>query len=421
MWHRILYVLTVPVRRIGDILIFLRTLVVNLTVISVVVALVALTGIELRRNPVIIEEIGLPPQLTARGLSGTVAAHRLWDAITDIQTISGTFKDQASLTTIGRQIDVVDPDTGLSLQGLTQMLRTLLGLPQTRIAGEVVCETARCDWAGLRLRLRIFAPEGMEVRNVGLVGGHSPGDYFHRAAMETMKVIDPYTLAVFHKNKDTSDRSAASRLARDLIARGHPQRAWAANLLGILSADSGDRDAAIQWYQKSIAFSDADGLDDFALPWSNWGNVLGDLEHEYDAIGKFRQAIEIDPLYAPAWAGMGHALAILERYEEAVESLERATAIDPQFALAWYRWGKALSDLERPAEATEKFRRATEIDPDYALAWYHSGSALEKIGRHPEARASFRRAMEIDPEIASANRKRMPSEGFGGNFGGVFR
>ena len=178
-------------KRIGEGLTFLRGLIVNLAVICAVVALFVLTVLELRREPVIIEEIKLPPQLEERGYGGGVVSHRLWDAITAIQDNSTTISERVILNTWNRQIDFVESGSGLSYQGLAQLTREIFGIPQRRIGGEVICEAADCSWSQLRLRLRIFAYGQAKTIDVGLVGGRGTSDYFSRAAVETMRALDP--------------------------------------------------------------------------------------------------------------------------------------------------------------------------------------------------------------------------------------
>lgn len=380
-------------KTIGDGATWVRTQLINLSVILALAALAALTVAEFLRNPVIIEEIGLPPPLTERGYNGNVVAHRLWDAITEIQTEAGTIKEQASLTTLGRQLDVVEPGTGLSLQGLTQMLRALFGRPQTRIAGEVICETSACDWSGLRLRLRIFTADGMQIRDLGLLGGHGTRDYFHRAAVETMKMIDPYSLAAYYYDRD---RRAGEEIARHLIATRHRHRAWAANLLG--NALSGTPDAAIAMYARSIKFAKEDEIQKFVLPWIGWGNRLSALGHHEEALEKYREATELDPDFAYAWVGWGSSLGSLGRHEEALRVYRRATEFHPYYVNAWNEWGNRLSALERYDEAIDKYRRATELDPNYAHPWNNWGNSLNALGRYQEALEKFSRATELDLE-----------------------
>ncbi|MCA8881962.1 MAG: tetratricopeptide repeat protein [Rhodobacteraceae bacterium] len=383
------------VTRIGEALGFLRTLIVNLAVIAAVVALVVLTVAELRRQPVIIEEISLPPALTARGYSGAVAAQRLWDAITRVQQDSGTLKEQAALTTVGRQIDIVEPGTGLSLQGLTQMLRALLGLPQIRIAGDVTCETAVCDWSDLRLRLRIFTETGMELRDVGLLGARGTADYFHRAALEAMAVIDPYSLATYRYHLP-GGRSEAERIARDLIATSHPQRAWAATLLGIIAQDQGRHEEAIRNYERATLYAKTDGVRHFVNPWNGWGKSLGALGRNDEAVEKYRRATEIDPEYAYAWYGWGYSLTKLGRYDEAIPAFERASALDPGYGAPVNAWAYVLSKLGRHADALPKFEEALAIDPGNRLtAQNWAESLVHHLDADPAARCE--RAKEFAP------------------------
>jgi hypothetical protein len=195
-------------KQIGEGLNLLRGLIVNLVVIGALVALFLLTILELRREPVIIEEIKLPPQLEERGYGSGVASHRLWDSITAIQDNSSTISERFIMHTWDRQIDFVESGSGLSFQGLAQLIREIFGLPQRRIGGEVICEAADCSWSQLRFRVRIIVNKQPHFIDLRVVGGRGTSDYFTRAAVETMRVLDPYSLAVYYYRK--TDYSSAT-------------------------------------------------------------------------------------------------------------------------------------------------------------------------------------------------------------------
>jgi len=121
----------------------------------------------------------------------------------------------------------------------------------------------------------------------------------------------------------------------------------------------------------------------------------------------FEQAIEKDPLYAPAHAGLADAYLILWAYgyarpqevipkarAAALKSLELdETLVEGHTSLA-----RILSDFDWDWGAADKeYRRAIELNPNYALAhtWY--SGLLRRVGRGEEGLASARKAQELDP------------------------
>lgn len=381
-----------------DWLSFVQSLFLKLFVIVPILAVVIVTGRDFFRQPVLIEEIGLPSVLSDRGYSGVVAAHRLWDAIKDIQDKSGTSKTQTSLLTTTRQLDVVEPGSGISLKGVSQMLRAVAGWQQTRIAGEFICLEQTCDTSKLALRLRIMTGDRMELVPVGELGDRSIDEYFKDSALMVLERIDPYVAAAYYHRVPKKPESAR-RIAMHLITINHHHSAWAANLIGVLERDDGNIDTSIEWFERSITIAGELGPPDFTPPINNWGNSLGRLGRHEEAIEKFKKATEIEPTYTVAWNGWGNSLGRLERHEEAIEKFRRATEIDPGFLYAWNGWANRLSYLGRHEEAIEKYQRAIDLDPKFLFAWNGWGNSLGNLDRHEEAIEKFKRATEIDPKF----------------------
>lgn len=145
---------------------------------------------------------------------------------------------------------------------------------------------------------------------------------------------------------------------------------------------------------------------------------LGDLLVHTDpggaeaAIEHFREAIRLDPSYAPAWTGLGAALDVAGRDAEAGEALERAHALDPGDPRPLLLHGRNLlarieradggrgpESAERLVRARALFARAIELDPDGA-----------------EARAALGASYLLDPDGGNAGighleaaRSRLPS------------
>lgn len=354
---------SLPLRaRIIDWVQFVRVLAVNLIVIISIAAIVVLLTRELLREPVIIEEVSLPPSMVTQGFSGAVTAQRLWDAISDIQVKSTTHKTQTALIAANRQLDVAEPGTGISLQQLTQALRSMLNLPQTRIAGEVLCATPECVPSELRLRLRVFEGGRMHVLRSDPVGVRTLDSYFHLSAQRVLEVIDPYVLAAY-LYYDELRREDAVDIAEDLLRRQHAQSAWAANLIGNRHLDEGRPAAALPHYERALSLAEEFGPDDFAVPHKNIGLALLQLGDNDGAIHSFGDAMELDGGNFEVWRGFG--LALLQQGDPVAAAQKFETAVDlaPDELLSWTAWGDALAASGRFHDAFRKYHVAIDLNP----------------------------------------------------------
>ena len=129
-----------------------------------------------------------------------------------------------------------------------------------------------------------------------------------------------------------------------------------------------------------------------------------------EALAKYREALSINPDYAPAHAGMGEALVRLGRYEEALRALERALAVGPSdWALTGVLqrlMGQAAAELGRPEAATGHFEGALQFDP-------YDEEALDRLAlvrfrqqRYEAALELYERLLEVIPEAAQAHANR---------------
>lgn len=165
------------------------------------------------------------------------------------------------------------------------------------------------------------------------------------------------------------------------------------------------------------------------------------------ALRYFREALELDPGYAPAWTGVALAygslasegyLPVADGYEQARQAAERALELDPNLgeahaALAFirraYDWdwvgadassrralelepgngavilgaARVASGLGRLDEALALTRRAATSDPLNVTIHYRLARYAYFLGRLDEAVASFKKVLELNPEYPAAH------------------
>jgi len=132
------------------------------------------------------------------------------------------------------------------------------------------------------------------------------------------------------------------------------------------------------------------------------------LQRVRQSIESFRQALEIDPEYAPAQAATGDAYLWLAEQggtpqrdgcSLAETAIRRATQLDESSAEAHVSMAVwLLSCAWNWGAAEREFRRALELSPGSAMAHQYYGRALSRVTRRfDEALAELQRARELDP------------------------
>ena len=105
------------------------------------------------------------------------------------------------------------------------------------------------------------------------------------------------------------------------------------------------------------------------------------------------------PDFALAFSNLGNLLRDLNRMEESVVACRRAIALQPNMWGAHNNLGNALNKLERLDEAVACYRRALELKSDSAETRSNLGNALKDLGRLDEAIAAYRQALAMNPNL----------------------
>jgi len=122
----------------------------------------------------------------------------------------------------------------------------------------------------------------------------------------------------------------------------------------------------------------------------------------------FREAIRLEPAYAPAYAGLADGYLFLstpasvlsakEAARLATDAANRALELDDGLAEAHDSLGVINSLVNWNWQAAEReFKRAVELNPSYAYAHRHYGAYLIAMNRMEEALREMKRAQRLDP------------------------
>lgn len=161
----------------------------------------------------------------------------------------------------------------------------------------------------------------------------------------------------------TAGRHDEARRLFERVLRSDPKQHDALNLLGLIAAEQGEVERAVQLLRRAVAAS---------------------------------------PGFGNAWCNLGLMLARLGRHEEALAAYERGSSAagppgsDLACALQHNR-GLSLQKLGRRAEALACFDHVLQHQPRDAAAWSDRGLALRELNQPEEAIASYQKALDLRP------------------------
>lgn len=114
-----------------------------------------------------------------------------------------------------------------------------------------------------------------------------------------------------------------------------------------------------------------------------------------EAIAESREAVRLDPGYAPPRVVLGGSLLALGRVGEATAELERAVKLLPKERVAREQLARAYTRGGQPAAAIEQYRALRELAPDDPEHAYQLARAYLRLSEW-----AMRRLREIDPGSA---------------------
>jgi TolB-like protein len=131
-----------------------------------------------------------------------------------------------------------------------------------------------------------------------------------------------------------------------------------------------------------------------------------------EAVNLFRQALEIDPDYAPAWAGLAHSYSVITFYISPQElasignpfelsraATQQALSLDPELATALHAMANNLLDELEWAQAQDYYERALLLDPDSTDIMEDYGNMLLYSLQVDKALKVRDRMIDLDPFV----------------------
>lgn len=160
----------------------------------------------------------------------------------------------------------------------------------------------------------------------------------------------------------TEEAAASFRRAHELEPKFAPALAY----LGMTYDQQGRFAEAVEFYERALALENRLGAAHFLAAEAILKQGRAD---ESRAEAHLKEAITLDPKFAPARVSLAKLYMRGERLAEAVALLKSAVSSDPNLAEAHYNLGRALVRLNRSAEAKvalDEFKRLSETQREQA-------------------------------------------------------
>ncbi len=199
------------------------------------------------------------------------------------------------------------------------------------------------------------------------------------------------------RHHQAGQRVEAEALCRQILAE-EPNHPEALHLMGILTAQGGQLDAAIEMISLAVQISP-----DLTEAWTNLGCILVHKGKVDEAIAAYTHVTRLSPTNAAAHYALGLLLRDQGRLDEAILALSSATRLKPDYAEAHFKLGLSLRSQRRLDEAIAAYSKAVALKPDLADAHNNLANALRDKRQFDEAIAEYVRAIQLKPNDAVAH------------------
>jgi TPR repeat protein len=321
------------------------------------------------RDVAVIRPIAVPGELADKGLTPEVVAQRLLDQIESIshrnEIVRRPFlKAPRSFSIEQGQLDMQVPGLGLSFRSALSYLRGMVGRGEAEVAGEIVQDGK--DHFVLRLRVTTQTREFADVSvglgdSASLTDAPSFDDLFRAAAARAVRILDPYTLAVYYLD---IEKSRVPEVVQYCEEKDPTCRPWVAMLKGLVHTAPPELDQAIRNYDHAVG-----ALKGFPEAWPARGIAyinLADSLLRRSRAGRSPSGIAAArSQYERAVAAYRTALWLFQRGGRADRSISGGLAVAAydQFSVGrLYQKGIGVTPDDRPdcRRAGAWFRRAAE-------------------------------------------------------------
>ncbi|MGK7920852.1 MAG: tetratricopeptide repeat protein, partial [Trichodesmium sp.] len=143
---------------------------------------------------------------------------------------------------------------------------------------------------------------------------------------------------------------------------------------------------------------------DYAPSYVTLGNAFYQQNNLKAALRAYSQALEIEPEVAEVQGNIGSVYLQLGQHKQALFHYQKAIELKPSLAGIYWNIGKLFQYLGKVDEALDAWEKALEIQPDIVEADFHFklGNTLVKLSRINDAVKSYERAINLKPDYTEA-------------------
>jgi uncharacterized protein (TIGR02466 family) len=181
------------------------------------------------------------------------------------------------------------------------------------------------------------------------------------------------------------------------ILKSEPQNPQLLNYFGVLKAQIGDRDGAIDLLEQAVEIDPQN----FGYL-NNLGNVYRSADRLDDAINCYQKALELNPQSADSHLNLGIALTEKGETTAAIQAFETALATNPYHPRAHITLGDLLQSQGELDRAIASYQKAIALQPDSLEALTSLGMAFYRKGYLQESQRTYEHALAIDPFSTTA-------------------
>lgn len=172
-------------------------------------------------------------------------------------------------------------------------------------------------------------------------------------------------------------------------------RGW--HLSGIVQAQQGRYEQAVECFQQAICLSPSQALYPFNLALACMA-----LERTDEAIAAYRTAVELKPDFLEARNNLANALQREGNSEAAVTAFEELVARFPENANSHFNLANLLQDTGKFEPAVEHYLKTIQLDPNHSAARENLGRAYTDEGLLTAALEVWQTWLAHEPDNAVA-------------------
>lgn len=181
------------------------------------------------------------------------------------------------------------------------------------------------------------------------------------------------------------------------ILKLQPLHFDALHLSGLIAANSGEHEAAIQLISKAIAINSAN-----PPAYRNIGNVYLTIGKHDLAIENYSEAIRLNPNYDDAYFSRGLAYQGLEQLDRAITDYESAINRNPKHIGALTNLGNVFKHQKKIDEAIECYSNAIALNLPNPEPFNNRGNLFYELKRFQLALEDFDRALQLNQSYPEA-------------------